>query len=663
MNSPFGRSKQAWIDGWDLLIGMGMVLVTSWLLMHWAVVQLHMPSAKWTDWIMAVLERVENEPLSLSWSDPVWRLVGQAHLKLSPFYVVGILLYLTRRTHRDYARMEHGSAGWASSQEKKAFGYGPNRIVLSKELFLDLETKQVNLNQLVIGGSGAGKSRSKIIPDLLQANSSFVVTDPKGELYRTCAGVLEDEGYRVRVLHLIDPSLSHRYNPFHYLREDKDVLILVDTIMKNTSDPRKSGGDEFWTKSETALLQAIVFYLWHERPLDEQHLAGVLAIVTSARINEEQPDGSENPLEQIFDELAIRNPNHIAVRCYNVFRLATGKTAKSILISLAVRLSIFQTDDIAHLTSTDEMDLARIGTEKTAVFLILSDSHGAFNVIAALFYSQMFQFLFYEADHRHGGRLPVPVQALLDEFANIGQIPDFDQLIATMRSRRVSVTVVLQSLSQLKNRYRDSWETIVGCCDTLVYLGTQDQETRQYISRMLGKTTIVVDGKSRTKSSRSHSSSESEQRTARELMSADELLRMDRNNSIVFVRGYRPFWTEKYDLVKHPSYARIREPVALERRSKEKLSIFLPANLERKGYETAFDQAQIAETIQLQQAYRQAMEVDVQRQLQVQIEQHVSITDPDFKPVVTMMVDPLGEMESTDSLSDMEREIEQLLRK
>ncbi len=659
MNQPYGRTRTSLIDGWDWIVIGCVYVFVAWIVWHWAMVKVMYVDRSTLDILWVLFDQLDEKPFEFTWNDSIWNQFWSVQLLLVPGYLIACLMYVTRRPKRDYARIEYGSAAWASTEEVKAFAGMEGKIVLSQDLFLDPATRQVNLNQLVIGGSGAGKSRSKIIPDLLQANTSFVVTDPKGELYRTCAGVLLDQGYQIRMLHLIDPSLSHRYNPFHYLREDKDVLILVDTIMKNTSDPRKSGGDEFWVKSETALLQAILYYLWHVRPPEEQHLAGVLAMVTSARVAEESSKESDNPLERVFDDLSAMDARHIAVRCYDVFRLATGKTAKSILVSLAVRLSVFQTDDMAALTASDEMQLDQIGAEKTAIFLILSDSHSAFHVIAALFYSQMFQFLFYEADHRYGGQLPIPVQALLDEFANIGKIPDFDQLIATMRSRRVSVTVVLQSLSQLKNRYRDSWETIVGCCDSLIYLGTQDQETRQYISRMLGKTTIIVDGKSKTRSSRSASRSENEQRISRELMSADELLRMERINSIVFVRGYRPFWTRKFDVTTHPCYSCVRVPDPLIQRKGTDIPTFRPGDVVHDRNDRSLDQDQLIQLVQLQQDAKHQMELSEQRAFRKKLDERVEGTK--LHPLTIQMIDPLGDED--ESIDDLTHEIERLLQK
>jgi type IV secretion system protein VirD4 len=507
-----------------------------------------------------VSQNIQKEPLNIDLNNKkVIDKFIDTQEKLAIVYIIVLLLFLTR-SKNEWKGIEHGSAGWANGKEKEPFRKMQdkklkiNNIVLSNELFLPLDTRVLNrnLNRLLIGGSGTGKSRFFVKPSLMQTNTSFVVTDPKGECYRDTAYFLQKQGYKIKVLNLVEPKYSMRYNPFAYLKEDKDVLILVDTLIKNTTG-KKAGGDEFWVKSETALLQALVYYLWKERPVEEQNFASVLAMATSAKVAEEEENQKENPLEEIFANLEDKEPEHIAVKCYNVFKLAGGKTAKSILISLAVRLAMFNTQEIVNLTCKEELQLDEVGERKTAVFIIIPDTHKTFNVIAAMFYSQLFQSLVHKADFEYGGRLPIHVQCLLDEFANIGEIPEFDKLIATIRSREISVAVVVQALSQLKTMYKDSWETIVACCDSLIFLGTSEQTTLEYVAKKLGKTTVQIDTKGFSKGKGS-SRSENMNFAARDLMAPDELGRMDNQDSIVIIRGFKPFFTKKFKIERHPNY-------------------------------------------------------------------------------------------------------------
>lgn len=498
------------------------------------------------------------------------KILLQSQLIAVPLaYVLYILIFLDNKKDLSYRGMEQGSAGWAKEKERKSFSSLEGALIVQKDLYIDPMDRRLNLNRLIVGGSGSGKSRFEIKPNVMQMNSSYIITDPKGEIYRDAAYMLEKNGYKVRVLNLVEPKHSHCYNPFAYINDEKDVLILCDTIIKNTSDKGANKGDEFWVQSQKALLQAILFYLMTLKK-EYRHMHNVLRVVSSAQVIDEDyeyEEESRDPLADIFEELRadirsdmaarneVNNFKNLAVMNYDVFKLAAGKTAKSILVSLAVRLSIWSVSDITRLMAIDEMDIAMAGYEKTAIFVIIPDSFSTFNVIASMFYSQVFATLYYEADFKCRGRLPILVQCLLDEFANIGQIPDFEKYIATMRSRNISAVPVIQALAQLKHLYKETWETILGCCDTLHFLGTTDQETLKYISDKLGKTTIKQYERSRSRGAKnSRSSSDSERLGQRSLMNPDELFKMAMEDSIVFVKGFSPFYGRKFDITKHSQY-------------------------------------------------------------------------------------------------------------
>jgi len=484
-------------------------------------------------------------------------------------YVLYILIFLDRKKDISYQGMEQGSAKWATEKDRRNFRSFDGSIIVQKDLYIDPMDRRLNLNRLIVGGPGSGKSRFEIKPNVMQMNSSYIITDPKGEIYRDTASMLEQNGYKVRVLNLVEPKHSNCYNPFAYIHDEKDVLILCDTIIKNTSDKGAHKGDEFWIQSQRALLQAIIFYLMALRK-EYRHMHNVLRIVSSAQVIDEDYEfeaDTRDPLSELFEGLRddirkdmaagneVNNFKNLAVMNYDVFKLAAGKTAKSILVSLAVRLSIWSVGDITKLMATDEMNISMAGYEKTAIFVIIPDSFSTFNVIASMFYSQVFSTLYYEADFKCGGSLPILVQCLLDEFANIGQIPDFEKYIATMRSRNISAVPVIQAMAQLKNLYKETWETILGCCDTLHFLGTTDQETLKYISDKLGKATIKQYERSRSRGARnSRSTSDSERSIQRSLMNPDELFKMPKEDSIVFIKGYPPFYGRKYDIIRHPQY-------------------------------------------------------------------------------------------------------------
>lgn len=515
------------------------------------------------------------------------KMLIQSQLVFIPAaYILYILIFLDKKKDLSYQGMEQGSAGWAKEKDRKSFSNFDNSLIIQKDLYINPTDRRINLNRLIIGGPGSGKSRFEIKPNVMQMNSSYIITDPKGEIYRDTAYMLENHGYKVRVLNLVEPKYSNCYNPFAYINDEKDVLILCDTIIKNTSDKGANKGDEFWVQSQKALLQAILFYLMTLKR-EYRHMHNVLRIVSSAQVIDEDyeyEEGTSDPLADIFEGLRddlrsdmaagkeINNFKNLAVMNYDVFKLAAGKTAKSILISLAVRLSIWSVNDITKLMAIDEMDITMAGYEKTAIFVIIPDSFSTFNVIASMFYSQAFMSLYYEADFKCGGRLPLLVQCLLDEFANIGQIPDFEKYIATMRSRNISVVPVIQALAQLKNLYKDTWETILGCCDTLHFLGTTDQETLKYISEKLGKATIKQYERSRSRGAKnSRSTSDSERSIQRSLMNSDELFRMPKEDSIAFIKGFSPFYGTKFDITKHEQYKTMEaNPVDIREKLKDR---------------------------------------------------------------------------------------------
>lgn len=474
-------------------------------------------------------------------------------------YIIIGMIIVTKfmEEKQDFKGIEHGSADWADKNDTKRFANSKNTIVLADGLYLDPGDREAdNLNELVIGGSGAGKSWRKVKPDIMQMVGSYVVTDPKGELYRDTYKMLKKNGYKIKVLNILQPKFSDGYNPFNYINKEQyqtDVPVLVNCFMKNTSDPNQKGGDPFWEDSMKALLTAIIYYLVLEES-ENKCFERVFELVRKVSIDEEtgEIDESKTELERIFKKIERENPNHPGLQAYEEFKLASGKTAKSILISCAVRLNIWISEDICTMTYNDEMELEKVGTEKTAIFLITPDTDDTFNVLASMFYTQLFKVLFYEADYNNNGKLPYLVSCELDEFANIGEIPNFEKYIATMRSRNVRVAIILQALSQLEKLYKDSWEIILGCCYVTNYLGTTDKKTQKFVSERLGKTTVLVKNKGESKSSKSYSTSDNGNYIARDLMTVDEVNRLSKENSIVLIRGLNPFFCEKFNSKKHP---------------------------------------------------------------------------------------------------------------
>lgn len=492
-----------------------------------------------------------DHPFHLQWSAYTFKTITI----FMTAYLLGIGIYLS--SPKNYRRQqEYGSAKWAypNSVCKKYADkdYFENKIFSQNvRMGLDGKKHRRNLNTIVIGGSGAGKTRFYAKPNILQCNTSFVVLDPKGEIIRSVGHLLEAKDYVIKVIDLIDMSKSLGYNPFHYIQNDKDILKLITNLIRNTTPKGSNTNDPFWEKSETALLEALMLYLYHYAPEDEQNFTMVMEMLNYAEVKEDEED-YESPLDELFKRLETLDFNSLALKQYKIYKQAAGKTAKSILISVGVRLAAFNLEELASLTRFDEMELEQIGERKTALFAIIPDNDSTFNFIVGMLYTQLFQMLYYQADYVHGGELPVPVHFLMDEFANVALPDEFDKLLSTMRSRQIFVSIILQNLAQIKALYKDSWESIVGNCDELYYLGGNEQSTHKYISELLGKETLDTNtfGKS---TGHSGSYSTNFQQTGRELLTADEVRLLDNNDGLLFIRGERPIKDRKYNLLKHPN--------------------------------------------------------------------------------------------------------------
>ena len=403
---------------------------------------------------------------------------------------------------------------------------------------------------LVIGGSGAAKTRSFVLPNILTANTNYVITDPKSEVLLAAGGYLKEQGYDVRVLNLVNLEQSDGYNPFRYLRDEKDVLKLVNNLIQSTTPKGSHESDPFWTKAETALLQAIILMLFQEAPEYEQNFSMVMRVLEYAEVREED-EGHVSPLDLLFESIERRKPDSVAVRQYKVFKLAAGKTAKSILVSTAVRLAPFNLPQIQALINHDDMNLYTLGEKKVALYAVIPDNDNTFNFLVSLLYAQAFQALYYSADQIHHGPLPRHVRFVLDEFAAM-PLPGFTRELATMRSRSISASVIIQNMAQIKELYKDSWETIPGNCDTILYLGGNESSTHKYVSEMLGKATIDTKTHGQTKG-KSGSYSTNFQMSGRELLTPDEVRKLDNRYALLFIRGASPVMDEKYDLMHHPA--------------------------------------------------------------------------------------------------------------
>ena len=503
--------------------------------------------------ILPKLMTVFNNPFHIEFCEDSLKTV----LVLLLCYGFGIGIYFsTRRNYR--RREEHGSAKWGDAKAvNKKYYQAPkceNKLMTQNvSIGINAKKHRRNLNTLVCGGSGAGKTRFYCKPNLMQANTSFVILDPKGEIVRDVGKLLEAKGYEIKVLDLISMEKSHCYNPFVYLQNDNDIQRLVTNLFKSTTPKGSQSNDPFWDTAASMLLLALVFYLHYEAPPDEQNFAMVMEMLRAGAI-EDEDDNRPSPLDCLFDELADDNPEHIAIKYYRSYHSGSAKTLKSIQITLAARLEKFNLESLAALTSTDELELGTLGEKKTALFALIPDNDTSFNFLVSILYTQLFQQLFYSADHIHGGSLPIPVHFLMDEFANVSLPDDFDKILSVMRSRSVSVSIILQNLAQLKALFEKQWESIVGNCDEFLYLGGNEQSTHKYVSELLGKATIDTNtyGKSE---GRSGSYSTNYQISGRELLTPDEVRMLDNQYAILFIRGERPVLDFKYDILKHPNVA------------------------------------------------------------------------------------------------------------
>ena len=472
-------------------------------------------------------------------------------------YGLGIGIYCS--TRRNYRRgEEHGSAVWGNAKAvNKKYSereFGANKLMTQHvRICYDSRRHRRNLLTLVIGGSGSGKTRFYAKPNLLQANTSFVVLDPKGENLRDTGHLLEAKGYEVRVLDLINMEKSHCYNPFVYLKDDNDVQRLVTNLFKATTPKGSQSNDPFWDTAASMLLLALIFYLKYEAPKEEQNFPMVMELLRAGEVREDN-DEYQSPLDELFERLEMREPEHIAVKYYKDYHSGSTKTLKSIQITLAARLEKFNLRSLAALTATDDLDLPALGEKKVALFALIPDNDTSYNFLVSVLYTQLFQQLFYLADHKYSGRLPVHVHFLMDEFANVSLPDDFDKILSVMRSREVSVSIILQNLAQLKALFEKQWESICGNCDEFLYLGGNEQGTHKYVSELLGKSTIDTNtyGKS---TGHSGNYSTNYQNTGRELLTPDEVRMLDNRYAILFIRGERPVLDEKFDILKHPNVA------------------------------------------------------------------------------------------------------------
>ncbi len=547
-----------------LFVFLGFFVVTYLALQLCAVHNSLVMQEKTSD-ILSVSEELQKTDIFKAFNDFKILAANQSYLQiaaLTGFFYIITVMYLLTSQHKLLPGREHGSARWAEPKEmQRLMDKDKSRnILLTQAEGLSLNTRKTrkNLNVLVIGGSGSGKSRFFVKPNLMQHNTSYVVTDPKGELFLSSAHMLESYGYKVKVFNLVEMENSFNYNPFTYIQSEKDIMTLINQLIKNTTPKNSTSNDPFWEKAETALLQAIFLYLWYLAPEEEQNFSMVMTLLRHAEVKEDD-ENFQSVLDYMFQDLESQEKDHIAVKQYKIFKQAAGKTAKSILVSVGVRLAAFNIKILENLTYTDTLELYRLGEEKTVLFIIIPDADSTFNFLAAMMYSQIFSTLYYRADFIHKGRLPIHVRFLLDEFANIGQIPDFEKMLATMRSREMSANIIIQNLAQLKTLYKDSWESITGNCDSLLFLGGQEQSTLEYISKRLGKMTIETKTLNRTRGSKG-SFTTNYGIHGRELMTADEIGNQLRDDQcILFIRGMPPCCSKKYIIEQHSEYKNLSD--------------------------------------------------------------------------------------------------------
>jgi type IV secretion system protein VirD4 len=482
--------------------------------------------------------------------------------------LVWAIIYFRKKNAKKFRQgEEYGSARWGNEKDIAPYidPVFENNVILTQteRLMMNSRPKDPkyarNKNVLIIGGSGSGKTRFYVKPNLMQMtpNVSYVVTDPKGTILIETGKMLVDGGYKIKVLNTINFNKSMHYNPFHYIRNERDILKLVNTIIANTKGEGDKSGEDFWVKAERLYYCALIGFIWYEAPPEEQNFSTLLEFINASEAREDDEE-FKNGVDLLFEELEAEEPNHFAVRQYKKYKLAAGKTAKSILISCGARLAPFDIQELRELMSYDEMELDMLGDQQTAMFVIISDTDDTFNFVVAIMYTQLFNLLCDKADDEHGGRLPYHVRLLLDEFANIGQIPKFDKLIATIRSREISASIILQSQSQLKSIYKDAAETIIGNCDTTLFLGGKESSTLKEISETLGKETIDLFNTSDTRG-QSRSYGLNYQKTGKELMSKDELAVMDGGKCILQLRGVRPFLSRKFDITQHKRYKELSD--------------------------------------------------------------------------------------------------------
>jgi type IV secretion system protein VirD4 len=501
--------------------------------------------------VTEALSRVFDTPLALSFGQTALKTAG---VLLAAYALVLLVALSSPKPSRPGE--EHGTAKWGSAAALTSAYRDKNGAdtILTSRVRIGRNSKKnlANLNVLIVGGPGSGKSYMVVKPNLLQMNSSYIVSDPKGEMLRDIAPALIAKGIPFTVLNLVDMSRSDGYNPFVYLRTDGDALKLITNLIKNTTPRQSTQSEPFWEKAETALLLALMLYLKYEAPPDEQNFSVLMELIENAAAKEED-ESYKSPVDIIFDELESRDPSHIAVREYKVFKQAAGKTAKSILVSAAVRLAAFNLPDVARVTRRDDINLAELGTKQRYIFCVIPDADTSLNYIVGMLYTQAFQELYRLADAQPSGRLPVPVRVIMDEFANVALPDDFERVLSTCRGREIYINIIIQNIAQLKALFKDGWETITGDCAALLYLGGNEQSTHEYISKMLGKSTIDTrtQGVSRGRSS---GSSANYQNAARELLTPDEVRALDKRDALVFIQGEKPVRDRKYNPRSHPNY-------------------------------------------------------------------------------------------------------------